>query len=274
MAGYITLPQAIMSVVGGVPVQPAGAKTIIENLRAAKSMIPGDMGGILSQVMQNGPGALLQNPIGSVLGSMQSQVGNLASSLTGMSGMSGLLSAVTGAGGLQSALGNLSQVSSALSGLTQPGAGAFGLMDAIGHANIVSMLGSNLPAGLGIAQAMGPVLMGGQLSGMLSQVSNIASAVSGSSFDVNSAISQITGMTGTINGVLSAHTNAFTTVQNAVVDMAHASGIVSLIASGPAEFAPIANMLIQPQFVAQIQAAITAQQTPDPVSAPPSDQGG
>jgi hypothetical protein len=120
--GFITLPQAIMSVVGGVPVQPAGAKTIIENLRAAKSMIPGDMGGILAKVLQQGPGALLQNPIGAVLGQMQGQLGGIVGQIQGLASgnLSGLLSAVTGASGLQSALGNLSQVSSALSGLTQP----------------------------------------------------------------------------------------------------------------------------------------------------------
>lgn len=267
--GFITLPQAIMSVVGGVPVQPAGPMTIIEKLRAAKSMIPGDIGGILSQVMQNGPGALLQNPIQSVLGSLQSQVGNLASQLGGLTGASGLLSAITGTNGLNASLGQLSSVSSALSGLTQPGAGAFGLMDAIGHSNIVSMLGANLPAGLGIQQAMGPILMGPQLSGMVGQVSNIAAAVSGGTLNPAAAITQVTGMTGTINGVISAHTNAFSTVQNAVVNMAQVNGIAALIASGPPEFAPIANMLIQNQWKGVIQAALDDQIAP----APPS-QGG
>jgi hypothetical protein len=111
------------------------------------------------------------------------------------------------------------------------------------------MLGSNLPAGLGIQEAMGPLLMGGQLQSMVGQVSSIASAITNGTIDPVAAISQVAGMTGAINGVLDTHTNAFTTIQNAVVDMAHANSIVSLITSGPSEFAPIANSLIQPQFI-------------------------
>lgn len=265
-AGFITLPQAIMSVVGGVPVMPAGGQTIIENLRAAKSMIPGNMSGLMGQIMQNGPGALLQNPISGVLGQVQGQLGGIvgqiqqiASGDLGIGNFGGMLTALTGTGGLTQALGQLSSVSSALSGLTQPGAGGFGLMDAIGHANIVQMLGEHMPPGLGIAQAMGPVLMGGQLSSMTGQLASMAAAIGSGTIDPFSAATRIAGMTQTINGVLNDHTHAISSVQNQILGISSAAGAISLIASGPPEFAPIANMLIQDQHKATIQSAMDDQ---------------
>lgn len=278
MFGFITLPQAIMAVTGGVPVMPAGAMTVIEKLRAAKSMLPGDMGGIMGQILQQGPGALLQNPIGSVLGQMNGQLGGIVGTIQGIAAgnngslgnLGGILSAVTGGGGLQAALGQLGSVSSALSGLTQAAEGGFGLMDAIGHANIVQMLGEHLPAGLGIQEAMGPVLMSGQLQSMLGPLQGIAGAIGSGSVNPGSAIATIAGMTGQINGVLNAHTNAIGTVQNQVLGIAQAAGVVSLIASGPPAFAPIANMLIQDQHKAMLQAALDEQVRPAPLP----EQGG
>lgn len=268
--GFLTLPMAIMNVVGGVPVMPAGVRTIVENLRCAKSMIPGDLGGLLANVLQNGPGALLQNPIGAVLGQLNGQLGGIVNQIQNIANgnFGGLLSAITGATGLQSVLGNLSQVSNALSGLSQAVEGGFGLIDAIGHANIVSMLGEALPAGLGIQEAMGPLLMGEHLAGMVSDLGGIAEGIANGTLDPLHAISQVTGMANTITNVLDIHTNAFQTIQNAVVDMAHVNGVISLITSGPAAFAPIANSIIQPQFVAQINQAITNQLMPDPTPGP------
>jgi hypothetical protein len=262
MAGFITLPQAIMSVVGGIPVQPAGPMTIIEKLRAAKSMLPGDISGILAKVLQEGPQALLQNPIASITGQLQGQLGGLVSQIQGLSGMGlgGLLSAISGTGGLQSALGNLTGVANSLSGLA--GSGPFSLIDAIGHANIVGMLGSAMPANLSIANAMGPVLMGSGLNSMLGQVQGIASAITAGTIDPVAAVAQVTGMTSTINGVLDASAYAFSTVQNAVVGIAQTAGLISLVASGPADFGQIANMLIRDEMKPAIQAAMDEQIRP------------
>lgn len=261
MAGFITLPQAIMGVVGGVPVHPASPMTVIEKLRAAKSIIPGDIGGLLGQVLQNGPGAILQNPIGSVLGQMNGQLGGLVSQIQSIGGgnLGGLLSSITGAGGLQGVLGQLGGMSSALSGLTDAAQGGFGLIDAIGHANIAQILGSNLPANLGIDVAMGPLMMGGQLSGMVGQISGIASAVSGAGFDPTGAISQITGMTGQINGVMNASTGAFSGLQSQIMGITNTISAVSMLSTDTGGLGQIAQMIIQPQHMAEIQAAFAEQ---------------
>jgi len=264
MLGFITQAQAIMNVVGGAPVMPAGAKTIIENLRAAKSMIPGEMGGIFAQILTDGPGALLQNPMAAITGQLQGQLGGLLSQVQGIANgnFDGLISAISGTTGLQGALGSLSSVTSALSGLTQPLQGAFGLMDAIGHANIVSMLGEHLPAGLGIEQALGPLLQNSALSSMSGQVASMAAAVGAGTIDPVAAALRVTGMTRSINDVLDASHNAFSTIQGAAVNIAQAAGAVSLITSGPAAFAPIAAMLIRPEFAGQISAAMAEQVRP------------
>jgi hypothetical protein len=83
MAGGISMGAAL-GLLGGVPIQPAGGNTIIEKLRAAKSMMPGEMGGILSKVLSGGPQALLQNPIGAIQGQLQGQLGGMMGKLTGM----------------------------------------------------------------------------------------------------------------------------------------------------------------------------------------------
>lgn len=261
MTGYITLPQAIMSVVGGVPVHPASPMTVIEKLRAAKSIIPGDIGGLLGQVLQNGPGAILQNPLGSVLGQMNGQLGGLVSAINGATSgnLGGLLSAVTGASGLQSVMGQLGGISNALSGLTDPASGAFGLIDAIGHANIAQILGSALPANLGINVAMGPLTMGSQLSSMVGQVSGITSALSKAGFDPAGAVSQINGMTSQINGVLSASTNAFSTLQSNIMGITNTISAVSMLSTNTGGLGAIAQTIIQPQHMAAIQAAFAEQ---------------
>ena len=257
--GFITLPQAIMSVVGGVPVQPAGAMTVIEKLRAAKSMIPGDIGGILGKVLSDGPGAILQNPIQGVLGTMGGQLNGITSALGGMGGASGLLSAIGGSNGLQGALSSLGGVSASLSGIASPLSGGFGLIDAIGHANITQMLGANLPAGLSLQTAMAPILMGSSLNSMSSQLSSIASSVTNGSVDMGSAASSILGMASQINGVINNSTNAFSAVQSQAVSIAQTTAAISMLSNNVGGMADIATMIIQAQHLPAIQKAITDQ---------------
>lgn len=262
MAGGISFGQAL-GLLGGVPVLPAGGKTIIEGLRAAKSVIPGDMGGILSKVLSQGPGAILQNPIGAVLGGLQGQLGGLASQLSGITGAEGLLSSLTGAGGLSSALSSLGGVSNLLSGLGVPGAGQFGVLDAISHMNVAGMLGSALPAGLGLNTIMGPILMGGQLSTMAGMVPNLINGVVAGTMDPSVAALQVAGMTNQITGVLNASTTAFNTMRSAAMPIAQTAGIISSIVSNGEVFGGIANMIIQDQHKAEIQAAMDKQVSMD-----------
>ena len=251
---FITMAQAISSVVGGVPVQPASGMTVIEKLRAAKSMIPGDMGGLLGKMLTGGPAAILQNPIGSLQGALQGKIGALAGAISGGTpGFGGVISALTGAGGLQAAVGNLGQVSNALSGLTGAAEGGFGLLDAIGHANITSLFGSALPASLSVDKAMGPVMMGDRLAAMSAQFTVLADGLVAGTIAEDHAISQIGTMTDEINAVLGASTHALSTIQNQAVSIAQTASLISLVASGPPAMTPIANMLIKDSVKSEIQ---------------------
>lgn len=261
MAGFITLAQAIMGATGGVPVMPAGAMTIIEKLRAAKSMLPGDIGGVLGKVLQEGPQAILQNPIGALTGQLQGQLGGLLSQVQGIANgnFSGMIGAITGATGLQSVMGNLMGASNALSGLGGLTQGGFQLMDAIGHGNIASILGPELGQVLGINTAMGPILMGPNLQAMSSQLTSIANRVTGGALSDAAGAAQLVGMGNQINGVLAASDHAFATVQNAIVPIAQTTGLISMIATGHPEMSVIGNMLIREAHKAGIQAALDEQ---------------
>ncbi|TXM68199.1 hypothetical protein [Methylobacterium sp. WL120] len=261
MAGFITMAQAIMGATGGVPVQPAGAKTIIEKLRAAKSMMPGDMGGMLSKIMKDGPGAILQNPMAGLQDIMGGQIGSIVGKVAGMSegGMGGLLNSLTGAGGLTQALGKFLGATNMLSGLSSPGAGQFGLMDAIGHTNVTSMLGSALPAELSINTAMAPILMDQAMSTMNARLATVERGITSGSMGEDMAIATVNGITSELTNAVDASNNAFATVQGRVVEIAQFSALVSMIASGPDELKVIANLLIQDQHKAEIQEAMDEQ---------------
>lgn len=212
MAGGIaTIPQ-VLQLIGQAPNQH-GRKTAIENLRAVKSLfpmfqmsggLPPQMQGLLQNVMQNGPQALLSNPIGALGGSLQGQVGGLIGQLTGQTGMSGLVSALGSGAGLQGALGNLVGTAQSLVGLPG-GMGNFDLTSVIGHAGLMGM-GVNLPASMGLDRVLGPVFS----SGLLGQVQGTVSGLLEGVGDPGAAVAQVLGHVGAINGVLNASTNALT----------------------------------------------------------------
>jgi hypothetical protein len=264
MAGFITLAQAIMGATGGVPVQPAGANTIIEKLRAAKSMLPGDIGNVLGKVLNEGPGSILQNPVGALTGQLQGQVGGMLSQIQGLASGSGLnlqgmLGSITGATGLQSVLSRFQGATNALSGLGGTTAGGFSLMDAIGHANISTILGPAMTQAVGINTAMGPIMMGPNLQAISSQLTSISGGITNRTINDAAGAAQIASMTAQLTRSLDASDNAFATVQAAIVPIAQTTGLISMIASGPPEMAVIANMLIQEAHKAEIQAALDEQ---------------
>lgn len=261
MAGFITMAQALSAVVGGVPVQPAGAMTIVEKLRAAKSMLPGNIGGILNKVLSEGPGAILQNPMAAVQGLMGGNLGQMIGTLQGVvnGNFSGVLNAVMGATGLQSVLGQFSQVTNLLSGLQMPGLGQFGLLDALGHANITQMFGSMLPAGLSIETVMGPITMAADLAGMAARIPAITQGLVNGSLSPLSAIASIERMSMELRGAMDASDFAFSTIHAQVEGIAQTAALISMVASGPAGLGEIANLVIQDVHKAEIQAAMDEQ---------------
>lgn len=266
MAGGISMGAAL-GLLGGVPVQPAGAKTIIEKLRAAKSMMPGDMGGILSKVLKDGPGALLQNPIAGIQGQLQGQLSGMMGKLQGMAsgGPQGLISALSGVGGFSQVLGQLGNVSNMLSGLTPAGPGQFGLINAMSHANVANMLGDHLPPGLSITDAMQPILIEDRLTEIHATFDRMIDAVVDGHIDPEEATVVVIDTTAELARIMAISQHAFTTVQDATLSLAQGAAAISMIASGPPELAPIVNLLIREEMKAEIQEAMDEQIRPAPL---------
>ncbi len=149
------LSQAL-GLIAGSPLAKAGS-VIAEKLPVTKSMGLGGIGGLLSQVMQDGNlSSIMQNPVAAIAGQVQAQVqGAVAQVQATLGGAgAGLVSALSGAGGIGEAVGALKAAGDHLSGL---GADPQGFFDLLAHGNMVGMLGDGAPAAMGYARAAGPV---------------------------------------------------------------------------------------------------------------------
>ncbi len=239
-----------------MPVQPAGAMTIIEKLRAAKSMMPGNVGNIMSMVLQQGPGSLLQNPIGAPSTVMQGQLGGMMGAL----GNPRRHGAPGADGRAQRGRGAAAGAGLAHRPHEQPlGLTGGGLMQLVGHANTLSMFGNMVPPGIGLDIVTKPLMMAGSLSGMVSGLQHIESAVIGGAMGEADAVARVTGMTAEITGVVQAAETALATVENAAINIAQSAAALSMIASGPPALAPIINMIVRDEHKAEIQEAMDEQ---------------
>jgi hypothetical protein len=262
--GFITMPQAL-SLLGNIPVLPAGAQTVIEGLRAARSMIPGDMGGLLGGLLNGGGiGSLLQNPIGSVMGQLQGQLGGMLGQLEGVlgEGAGGLSSILGGTNGLAGALGNLKGLTngmSGLSGLAGLANGQFGIMDMVGHSGLADMLGSALPAHLSLDVVTQPLRMIGDLTAMAESLPSIAESVISGGMAIPDAIGAISSMTDHVNGVVNASTHAMSTLQGHALSISGAAAAVSMIGRGPPELQDVMTSIIRPSRRAEVLQTIADQ---------------
>ncbi|MEE9481858.1 hypothetical protein [Methylobacterium ajmalii] len=240
---------SLLGVIGGVPIVPASAKTIVERLRVSKSMMPGDMGQIMSQVLKNGPGALLQNPIGVITGQLQGAIGAAAGQIQGMIGEAGqftrLLSTLTGAGGIQAAVSRIAGAASALSGLSAPGNG-YGLNEVVGHASIVSMLGPAVPPELSMDTVLAPAGMGQELEAMLAALQAIIQDVVAGRLSEDDAVAALEAMIALIDETVDASMHAVATVQEQAVFLAAAAAAVASLGSSDPAVAAHMRAIIQP----------------------------
>ncbi|MCJ2031295.1 hypothetical protein MKK50_18170 [Methylobacterium sp. J-043] len=154
MAGF-GLSQAL-GLIAGSPLAKAGS-VIAEKLPVTKSMGLGGIGGLLSQVMQDGNlSSIMQNPVAAIAGQVQAQVqGAVAQVQAALGGAgAGLVNALSGAGGIGEAVGALKAAGDHLSGL---GADPQGFFDLVAHGNMAGMLGDGAPPAMSYARAAGPV---------------------------------------------------------------------------------------------------------------------
>jgi hypothetical protein len=223
---------SVLGLIGGSPIQKAG-KVVIEKLKAAKTLEAGGMKGLLGNVLQNGPGEILKNPMSAINGQMGSTLTSALGALSGKSGMDGLINSISGSGGLQSAMSSLQSVTGSLSGLTSPGAGQFGLSDLIGHSGIISNVGSSLPNVMSMANASGPLNMESSISAMNTAIPGMISRVVAGTMTPEAATNTINQYTNTINNTITASNTAISTGQNKSGDLCNVITAVCAATGAP-----------------------------------------
>lgn len=177
MAGF-GLSQAL-GLIAGSPLSKAGS-VIAEKLPVTKSMGLGGIGGMLSQVLNDGNlSSIMQNPAAAIAGQVQAQVqGAVAQVQATLGGAgAGLVSALSGAGGIGEAVGALKAAGDHLSGL---GADPQGFFDLVAHGNMAGMLGADAPSAMSYDRAAAPITSGPVLADARSLIDDtVQQAVAG-----------------------------------------------------------------------------------------------
>jgi len=252
----------VLNYIGGKPVSQF--ETIfIKGKAAAYSRFPflagglfssGMLGGLLSAVTSGGLGAMLQNPLGSALGTLTSSVSSLGTTLNGLVDTTGGLgpfgandllssgqlstltnSIVSGTGSLGSMVTDFTSHTNLLSGVTDNITGGLGLNNILAAGNIRSALGGiadseilNTVTSLGATDHLSTV------NSFLSSVEpQLRSAVAGISDPaartaaLNSAISSITGNSTTHTSTFNSYITSDTSSYNSIVNQNRNSGYIA-----------------------------------------------
>lgn len=276
MAGGIGIG-SILKLIGGKPHMKAGS-VIAEKLPITKMLDGGGLGSIISQVLQNGPGAILKNPVGQLTSQLQSQLGGLVGQLQSSAGagaMGGLISALTGGGGgggLDGALSALQAVTNNLSGLTNlttmPGR-----LDVFTHAQAIEAYGTALPAALNMSAALAPMQQQAKVQEAVTQVPVIVANVLNGTLDPDVAATQIQTYTDTFTNAISASATAFSIVEAQAMLIAgiHATAATALpvthlaAVQTPSELEDFINQTVQAAAkAAMLAAAADHVNSPDP----------
>ncbi|MBX9934562.1 MAG: hypothetical protein K2Y56_24105 [Methylobacterium sp.] len=244
-----------LKLIGGAPHMKVGS-VIAEKFPITKMMSGGPLGGTLAKVLQDGPGAIMQNPLGAVSGQLQGAITGAVGQLSGVSGATGLVTALTGSGGLSQAIGSLSQSAGLLSGSAMPGAGQFGLLDAITHTSITDMLGDQVPASLGLDRVLGPLHAGGTVGAIASALPTVIQGVVGGQITADAAIGWVTAAAASLKAVTDASATALQTAQDAAVTLVTVSSAAAATASTVPEIQAILPLILKPGVQDTMQAAV------------------
>jgi hypothetical protein len=227
-----------------------------KRLLARNIPLPKGMQDMMGSLMSGGIGSMLQNPMGAVMGQLQGQLGGMMGQLTGALG--GAAGPLTGAlnGVLGGSLGQLQSMTGMMSGLSIPNmmSGQFGLQDIAGHLNVASMLGSALPANLGIDKVLGPLNMAADITGMVSDLGSMAQGVIAGQISIPDAVLEVTQMAAHIDNVMFDATAAINGLQEFNTQVAAVSQVANLLTGGDGPERVFAQAILQPAAAAQLQA--------------------
>lgn len=256
---------SLLSIVGGIPLSSPFDSAMASNpVVAAKKLVarnlalPVGMQSLLPQLMQGGIGSILTNPMGAAMGALNGVIGGAVGQLTGAlgGGFGGLTNALTNT--LGSSLSNLSSMTNLMSGLTIPDLGQTGgLMDVMNHASLTSVLGSALPASLGLDKVLGPLNMGNALGSMGIDIGSMVADVIDGKLPVADAIMDVTNMAASIDNVIHDATTALQSGQAVGAGVASLAAVTTLLGSASGPIQAFADSLVSPTVAAEVKAAIS-----------------
>lgn len=275
MVGFTTVPN-VLGIIGGSPILKAG-RTIIENLKAAKSVDGGDLGGLLSKVLQNGIGAVLKNPLANIAALVNSTAAQAITKLesfwspdtTTGSGDSGTTTvpdpdraAFTAAiGNLTSAVTSITGAAAVLSGVNA--GDGLGFLNVLSHSGTTSMLGSNLPGGLGLPVVLGPLNADTTLATVQADIDGIPDALIAGDITLQQALDIINGHAAGLNQTKALSDAAQAAVQNMSLAFAMVSAAGACIHSTDPNILAILPKIIQPDALIAMQQAAADMVDPD-----------
>lgn len=252
----------VLNYIGGKPVSQF--ETIfIKGKAAAYSRFPflagglfssGMLGGLLSAVTSGGLGAMLQNPLGTALGTLTSSVSGLGTTLNGLVDTTGGLgpfgandllssgqlstltnSIVSGTGSLGSMVTDFTSHTNLLSGVIDNITGGLGLNNILAAGNIRSALGGiadseilNTVTSLGASDHLSTV--SSFLSSVEPQLRSVVAGISdptARTAALNSAISSITGNSTTHTSTFNSYITSDTSSYNSIVNQNRNSGYIA-----------------------------------------------
>lgn len=231
-AGTLHLPAKILKNAAKVlinciqqsPLPPPGASLANRKAIATTPIGAGAAGSqgsgiasIMSSVMSGGAGSIFANPLSSAGGGLSNAITSAVSSLGGVSGAGGLVSALSGGGGLSSALTGLMSGASALSGATSPTGAAFGLSDVLNHATSLSNFfgSSTVPTSVSLSTVLAPLQSVATLSGFTAELGSLVSAVSAGTTSPSAATATVNAWTAQIAALMPAANTAISTLNAA-----------------------------------------------------------
>ncbi len=240
----------IIGLIGGNPLMKV-KQVIGEKLPLTKSLDGGaGLGDMVKEVM-NGGGlqSIVSNPMGALTGALSGQVSGLVGQLSGVAGASGLIEKMTGAGGLIEKLG----------GLTAAGDGLLsgqGILDQIGHANVMDMFGAALPAGLGLDTVLGPLNADAMLNTISTALPSLVQQVVAGTQTVAAATAIVDGYRMDVAGTALASSFALGAVAEAAPNIAAVSTIAAATVAAPPEIQAVLERAVDPAALATMKASV------------------
>ena len=260
MSGGVSLGQ-VLGIIGNVPILKNVLGHTVDKLKIPRHLDIGTPPNILQAVMNGGPGALLQSPLGSALAPLTS----------GITGAIAQLAAAGGGAGssdtnkpLETALCALSTSSTNLSALADNLVGYATntalptQSDLVAHMSTVQPLGSAVPANLSLATVLQPVSSSPLLIAALPAMEAIVAQVIAGTMMVTDAVTAVQAIQAGLDAVTNASTGAIATVQAAQLGLCAAQSAVALLVAGSPEVIAAMRAAIRPDMMATVQALVDA----------------